>query len=132
MNEKQLLNLALLPHIYAIHRLPPDSPLPGGLLDCPFFSITRTTDELSLVCPQQLAVHSRKVEADWRIIQVIGPLDFSLTGILAQLSDALARAEISLFAISTFDTDYVLVKKDCIDDACKALTAAGCRFANPE
>lgn len=84
------------------------------------------------MCPQELTVHSQKVETNWRIIKVIGPLDFSLTGILAHLSAALARAEISLFTISTFDTDYLLVQKDCIDEACEALTTAGCQFSNPE
>lgn len=128
----QPLNLTLLPQTFDIHRLPPGSPLPENLAACPFYSITRTADELSLVCPREIAVHSQNVETGWRIIQVIGPLDFSLTGILARLSDALARAEISLFTISTFDTDYLLVKKDRINDACKALTAAGCQFVNVE
>jgi hypothetical protein len=126
------LNLILLPQTYAIHRLPPDSPLPDSLAACAFFSVTRTSEELSVVCPLDLSVHSQKVEAGWRVIQVVGPLDFSMTGVIARLSGALARAEISLFAVSTFDTDYLLVKKARIKDACNVLRATGCLFVQSE
>ena len=126
------LRLRLLPQTYAIHKFPSGNPLPEKILTCSFFSITRTDDELSLVCPQELYLSSQQVETDWRVIQVIGPLDFSLTGILARLSGALARSHISLFAISTYDTDYLLVKNDHITQARKALNTAGCHFVGPE
>ena len=127
----QPLDLVLLPQIYAVHRLAPDSPLPDGLSSCPFYAITRTGEELSLVCPGEISVSSQKTEAGWRVIKVAGPLDFALTGVLARLADTLARANVSLFAISTFDTDYLLVKQDRIDAALKALKAAGYRFEGP-
>ena len=121
----QPLDLRLLPRTYAIHRMAPDSPLPGGLEACPFYSITRTADELSLVCPDGVTVRSQKADTGWRVIKVVGPLDFALTGILARLADTLAGAGISLFAVSTFDTDYLLIKQERTDAARNALKAAG-------
>jgi uncharacterized protein len=73
-------------------------------------------------------LYSKKSEAAWSCIQAIGPLDFSLTGILAEISAILARAEVSIFAISTFDTDYLLVKSEKLPTAKRALLKAGCIF----
>ena len=96
-----------------------------------FLSITRTREELSIVCPQQFVditnpnLSSITVERDWAMLKVEGPLDFGLTGILASLAVVLAQASISIFAISTYDTDYILVKQECLADAVSVLRTAG-------
>lgn len=77
-----------------------------------FLSITKTRDELSIVCDQEsVPVNTQHCVRDWRAFKVEGPLDFSLTGILASLSQPLADHKISIFAVSTYDTDYILVKE---------------------
>ena len=87
-----------------------------------FFSITKTSDELSVVCPEDKVPPEVKVEKGWRCLKVEGPLDFGLTGILSSLAGPLAEAKISIFAISTFDTDYIMIKKENLQ---KAITILG-------
>lgn len=118
------LTLALLPELFAVCRLQPQAPLPDWVAG-PFFSVTRTADELSIVCLQALLPAEVQAERNWRCLKVLGPLDFSLVGILASLSAALAEARISLFALSTFDTDYLLVKSAALQPALLALQRAG-------
>ena len=77
------------------------------------------------MCESSIQLNSEQVETDWSALKVMGPLDFALTGILAGLASVLADAGISLFALSTYDTDYVLVKSAKLDDACTALADAG-------
>jgi hypothetical protein len=115
------LNLSVLPDLYAISRLPVDAALPDWAQRGEFISLTRTTDELSVVCPQKNVPPGVKCERNWRCLKVAGPLDFALTGVLASLASALAEADISLFALSTFDTDYLLVKADKLTPAIAAL-----------
>lgn len=121
------LRLTVLPYRLAISRLQSHAPLPGWAVDGPFFSITRTADELSIVCLEEQAPGDVTVERGWRCLKVEGPLDFALTGILADLAGALASADISIFAVSTFDTDYLLVKEETLDGAVETLTVAGHR-----
>ncbi len=109
----------------AICRLPADAPAPAFPAPAPVLSITRTADELSIVCPAAGAPPGAHVEAGWRALQVAGPLDFALTGILAAIAAPLARAGISIFAVSTFDTDYVLVREAALSEAVAALRQAG-------
>jgi len=90
-----------------------------------FFSVTRTADELSIVCAERDLPAGVKCERGWKGLKVEGPLDFSLTGILVSLAKPLADAGISIFAISTHDTDYLLVKAEDLEPAKRALTAAG-------
>ena len=92
-----------------------------------FLSVIRTSDELSIVCNHDSIPEGCKSELDWKILKVIGPLDFSLTGILASLSGLLAAARISIFAVSTYDTDYIFVKSDKLDASINALSAS-CHF----
>ena len=109
-------------------RLAPDDEIPqwawssGG-----FVSATRTSDELSLVCAENAVPRSVQCEPGWRIFKVEGPLDFTLTGILASVAQPLAEAAVSIFAISTYDTDYVMLKEQDVEKAVRALTAAGHR-----
>jgi hypothetical protein len=116
--------LLLLPHRLAVYRLPANQPIPPWAAG-PFTSITRTADELSVVCVEGLAPGGTKGETGWRIFQVAGPLDFSLTGILAGIANPLAEAGVSIFAVSTFDTDYLMVKDESLAKAVAALRAAG-------
>ena len=118
------LRLTLLPQRLSVCRLAPDAPVPswaGGS----FTAVTRTPDELSIVCDQQHVPQGVAVEKDWRAIKVAGPLDFNLTGVLAALAAPLADAKISIFALSTYDTDYLLVKEAALTRAIQALRSAG-------
>ncbi|HSN87420.1 MAG TPA: ACT domain-containing protein [Thermoanaerobaculia bacterium] len=124
------LTLALLPDRLAVCRLPPEAPLPtetGGSL----WSVTRTRAELSLVLAEDAVRDGWKAERGWRCLEVKGPLDFSLTGILASLATPLAEAGVSLFAVSTYDTDYVLVREESLDRAIRALRDAGHQVETP-
>lgn len=120
MSENKL-TMTLLKESYGVCRLSPTVPLPDWATDSPFLSMTRTTDELSVVCLESCIPEGVQCENDWRILKVEGPLDFSLIGIIARISSILAEAGISLFAISTFDTDYILVKGASIQRAIEAL-----------
>ena len=108
-------------------RLAADSPLPLWATDAEFFSATRTSDELSIVCPAARVPDRTVAEKGWRVLKVKGPFALSEVGVLAALSASLAAAKVSLFAISTFDTDYVLVTEKQLDAAIAALRSAGHR-----
>lgn len=90
-----------------------------------FCSITRTNEELSIVCAENVVPQEVKQVTGWRAFKVEGPLDFALTGILASIADPLAKAGISIFALSTYHTDYVLVQDAKAAEAVKVLQAAG-------
>ena len=121
--------LSLLQETFSLYRLDADASIPAVVLDSPFFAVTRTPDELSIVVPEGLAIPDARRESGWSCIKVLGPLDFGLTGVLAGISTALAREGISLFAVSTFDTDYILVKKDFVPQALQTLKKAGYQFS---
>jgi len=123
--QHSLPELTWLSGTFTIHRLAPEVPVPLELLTGEFFSVTKTADELSIVCEQSISMGAPAHSEGWRCLKVIGPLDFSLTGILAKLSKVLADAEISIFALSTFDTDYILVKTESADHADMELVKAG-------
>lgn len=122
MQSNKLVLSVLKPKL-AICRLALDDNIPDwALVENNFFSITRTIEELSIVCNQILVPPGIKSENDWRAFKVEGPLDFALTGILSNLLQPLANAKISIFAVSTFDTDYILVKENNLDTAIKVLS----------
>jgi uncharacterized protein len=122
------VRLFLLSDMFAICRLDPDAPSPtwaersasGRLI-----SITRTRDELSIVCAQEDIPEGVRYEGGWRCLMVEGPLDFSLTGVLSSLLAPLAEVGVSIFALSTFDTDYLLVRAAQLERAIEALRASG-------
>jgi hypothetical protein len=126
---KRQLTFKILKEAFTIHRFPPDHPVPVQLGSGRFYSICKTDEELSIVCDSNIAIDSPAHEKQWSCLKVAGPLDFSLTGILADISGTLANAGISIFAISTFDTDYILVKTRHLTSARRCLTAAGHLFA---
>ncbi len=109
----------------AVCRLPPSSKAPDWATEGKFFSLTRTPGELSIVCPEANAPADVEKETGWRAIRVEGPLDFSLVGVLAAITEPLAEAGVSIFAVSTYDTDYVLVKGDALERAISVLRQAG-------
>lgn len=109
----------------AVCRLPPAAAIPDWALAHAFCSITRTPDELSIVCPQEAVPAGVRCESDWRCLRVAGTMDFSLVGIVASLVAPLADAGISVFVLSTFDTDYLLVKEPNLEQAIAVLRRAG-------
>jgi hypothetical protein len=123
------LSLELLEGKYAVVKLAPDAPVPAWALNGEFYSITRTSEELSLVCPESNLTQEVEAERDWRIFKIEGVLDFSLVGVLAALASVLAKAGVSIFAISTFNTDYILVKQTALERAVRALKAEGYHLA---
>jgi hypothetical protein len=119
------LPLCVLPGRLAICRLPPDAPLPALPSSTDFWSATRTEDELTIVLPEEAVAAGWRAENGWRCFKVLGPLGFGLTGILASLSTSLAEAGVPIFAISTYNTDYILVKEENLQKAKQALVANG-------
>jgi len=117
------LTLSILPEKLGICHLSKNSPIPDWVAKTDgFCSITRTPDELSIISPQEKIPAGILVEKDWRAFKVEGPLGFSLTGIVASLSRPLAEAEISILYISTYETDYILVKEENLKKAIKVLS----------
>jgi len=119
------LSLIILPYRLAICRLFPDEPIPEFLSLSPFWSITRTSDELSVVLSEEIVPVDWKAETGWRCLKVIGPLDLGLTGSLASLAVPLCEAGVSIFVISTYDTDYLLVREDTLEKAKQMLLESG-------
>jgi hypothetical protein len=117
------LTMKLLNQKYSVCRLDKNNSIPNWAIEGDFFSITKTEDELSIVCLQENIPDGIKCEKDWRILKVEGPLDFSLVGILASISNLMAQSQISIFALSTYDTDYILVKENNIEAAICTLTS---------
>jgi hypothetical protein len=119
------LTLTVLSESYAVCRLDPASKVPDWAYTGPFSSVTRTSDEISVVCLQDSIPAGVTVEKDWRCMAVSGPLGFNLVGVLSSLLDPLAEAEISIFVISTYDTDYLMVKERNLEQAVHTLSRAG-------
>ena len=122
------MKLELCSGEYSVFKLKNRSSIPETVYSKSFFSITKTPEELSLVCESGLISDYLKEEANFVLIKIIGPLDFSLTGVLSSLTEPLAEKKISVFAISTFDTDYLLVKKDRLPQTIESLEAKGFSF----
>ena len=116
-----------MPGDYAICRWTAGTTLPDWVNEGAFTSVTRSPTELSAVCAAASVPAGTVCEGPWRILAVRGPLDFALTGIMASLYGALAAAGISLFVVSTYDTDYVLVRETALERAKQALETAGHR-----
>ena len=123
--EIRHLELSLLLERYAISRLGADSRIPAWATQGPFFSVTRTGDELSIVTEVSLVPVGVQSQAGWRALKVHGPLILSEIGVLASLAAPLAEAKISLFAVSTFETDYLLVASKSLPATIAALERAG-------
>ena len=120
-----MLALTVVAGSFTIARLPADSPLPAWATRSALWSVTRTANELSIVCASGDVPADVRQERGWRALAVAGPLDFALTGILLSVAEPLAAAGVSVFALSTYDTDYVLVREGDLAGAIAALTDAG-------
>lgn len=116
--------LTLLPETVAVCRLEPGAPLPTWARGS-FVTVSRTPDELSITALEHLVPEGVRAERGWRVLKVRGPLDMALVGILAALAVPLAQAGLPIFAISTYDTDYLLVRGAHLEPAIRALEAAG-------
>lgn len=123
--------LMILDGTYAIHRFAPGTSIPKAVYSSPFFAVTATAEELSIVALDGLLAKSEKSDGGWSAIKVNGPLKLNQVGVMAGLSAALAQASVSLFAISTYDTDYILVKVTALEKAKDALEASGYKFRKP-
>jgi len=108
-----------------ICRLNPEAEVPAWAGSGDLVSVTRTADELSIVCAEAAVPEGVRVDRGWRSFKVKGPLDLSLIGVLASLSGPLAQAKVNIFAVSTYDTDYLLVKQAQLARASEALIQAG-------
>jgi len=126
------LHLTVMPGELVVCRLAPDAPAPvEAKTRAGLFSMTRTATELSIVCAAEVTPEGARCERGWRCLAVRGPLPFSVSGILASLAGQLAAAEIPIFALSTFDTDYVLVRDVHLERALAALEGAGHEIEKP-
>lgn len=119
------LTLSIFPQVFAICRLHPDGYIPHWALLGDFVSLTRTTEELSIICPQENVPENAQAERGWRCLKVEGPFDFSVSGVHAALALPLAEANISVLAVATYETDHLLVKEEDLDQATEALRRAG-------
>jgi hypothetical protein len=125
------MRLSVLSPSFAICRLAPDSAVPEWSLRGSFFTVTRTDDELSIVCEAALVPREVQAELPWRALKLHGPIPFAVTGVVASLTKPLADAQISVSVIATYDTDYLLVKADMLAAAITALRSAGFDVDDP-
>ena len=120
------LTLLVEKECVSVCRMDASEPVPEWALEGGFCSVTRTSEELSIVCSDDGRIPTGvRCEREWRLLRVAGTQAFTLTGVLSSVLEPLAKAGISIFAISTFDTDYVMVKSEQLEAATKALRVAG-------
>ena len=119
------IKLTIVDGSFSIHRLACDAPVPADVLRESFFAVLRSAAELSLVCSSSVPVEAEKTSAGWTCLQVAGPLDFAMTGIIAAISTTLSAASVPVFVVSSFDTDCILVRDHDLDQAVAALRADG-------
>lgn len=125
MKDPKKLAFRRLAGRYAIVRLPADSAVPNWTSRGEFASVTRTAEELSIVCPVENLPQDMTSQHRWTCLKLQGPFPFSMTGVLLSFIEPLSRNQIPIFAISTFDTDYVLVQEEHTQAALDSLQAAG-------
>jgi hypothetical protein len=123
--DRHHLKFRLLPGTYAIVRLAPDAPVPAWATEGDFTSITHTADELSIVCPTVNVPPDVHSPHRWICLKLEGPFPFTLTGVLLSFIEPLSNNLIPIFAISTYDTDYVLIPEDFVGAALGLLQQAG-------
>jgi len=125
------IQLSVLTTALAVCRFKPTAPIPANVFTLAFWSITRTADELSLVVPSEAVQPNWNSEPGWQALKIEGTLDLSLVGVLAAIASPLAQARVSIFVISTYNTDYILVKAAQLEKAVEALRKAGFEVAAP-
>lgn len=125
MTPRAFLTLTVFPERYAICRLDAAAAVPPWSASGRFVSISRTPDELSIVCLETSVPSGVTSEPGWRVLKCEGPLDFALPGIVASLAEPLAEAGVPIFPMATYETDYVLIKEQHLETAIHALTGYG-------
>lgn len=115
--------LTIVDGSFSIHRLANNADIPANVLREPFFAVLRSDAELSLVCSSSVRVEAERTSPGWACLQVAGPLDFGMTGIIAAISAVLSAAALPIFVVSSFATDYVLVRGADLNKAVAALRA---------
>lgn len=118
------LRISILPSFLAVCRLAADAETPSWVQGA-FTSVTRTRDELSVICDDAAVPEGIQAERGWRALKVEGPIPFEVTGVAAALVSPLAEARISVFLMATFDTDYLLLKAEVFEQAVAILRAQG-------
>ena len=119
------MKLELLKQTLAVTRLEPDASLPDWAIGGSFSSITRTPDEISIFCDSDIVPDGPGKIDGWRALRVAGQLEFNLTGVISGLAMPLAAKQITIFSLSTYDTDYMLVQQDQLEDALDVLRRSG-------
>lgn len=117
--------LQILSENFVIHSMPDQSAIPAQVFTAPVYFIGKTHDELSLVVPDNINIDSDDKDTGWRALEVLGPLNLSMVGIMAQIGTVLATAKVSIFVFSTFETDFFLVKQNDLKTASQALIQDG-------
>jgi uncharacterized protein len=123
-----MLKFRHLSGLYVIVRLAPDAAIPDWAGRGEFISVTRTADELSIVCPMEDVPEGMKPGPRWVCLKLEGPFPFSQTGVLLSFIEPLSNNGVPIFAISTFDTDYVLVQEEFAITAVRTVQDAGHRL----
>jgi len=118
-------SLTTLDHEFTIHRFNSTDAIPKNIFKSKYYWIGRTDEELSIICDSNILLNSSKSESNWSILKIIGEIDFALIGILADISNALSKAEISIVALSTYNTDYIMIKTINLEKAKRVLQKAG-------
>ncbi len=126
------LKLRLLPETFAICRLEPDAAIPAWLPQQGFSAVLRTTDELAIYATQDVVPQDVQAARGWRALELLGPFDFDETGVIASVAGPLAEAGISISILATYDTDYLFVREEALEDAVEILSAAGHRIVSQD
>jgi hypothetical protein len=119
------LKLVILPEVLAVSRLEANTPIPDWAIGESFLSISRTRDELSVICEERFVPEETHASRGWRAFKIVGPLDLDLVGILVSVAVPLAQSGIGILPIATYETDYVLVRDEQLVESVKALCFAG-------
>jgi hypothetical protein len=115
------MTLELLKHAYSVYQFNREYVIKESVFDSNFVSVTKTEDEISIVAPSNRLKNFEKIENDWKVFKIKETLDFSLIGVLSKISNILANEKISIFVISTYNTDYIMIKRENIERAIKVL-----------
>lgn len=115
------MDLKVLENKFKLVKLDPSEIIPEEVLMQDIYSVTKTEEEISIVLDNNINIENGIIEDNWKAIKIVGTLDFSLIGILSKISTILSNAEISIFALSTYNTDYILLKSDKLEKAITVL-----------
>lgn len=130
MRERKL-QLSLLDEVYGICIFPNNAPVPEWAVTASLYSITRTKKELTIVCPQSVIPSDCEYDSNWRCFRIDGSFDLNQVGVISSLAAPLAQAGVSIFVVSSYDTDYFLVTGEKVEKAIAALSDNGHLIVRP-